>query len=636
MTFMPETSDLASALAGYGRRTNPFDARRKYGYQLLQAGTDTSPVQSPWQGAARLAQALAGGLELGMTDSEEKAAEKKRSDALAQAMAEPDPQKRIGLLAAYDPDKGATAAGQLAIEQYKQNAGRQMLEAGANSFGGPRMAGGAPTALGANATAISGIESAGQPNNGYGAVGPIANPQGDRAYGKFQVMGANVGPWTQEVLGKAMTPQEFLQSPEAQNAVFEAKFGQYVTKYGSPQAASRAWFAGEGGMNNPNARDVNGMTTARYEQQFNRNLPPETPDAPPMQQPPPGVQPGGLQIDMPGPRPQAPQQSGAVGQPPPVTGQNVNGPAVMAAQMPPGVAPPAVPDVPRPQPTPEQIQSYQQRIRSGEFGQGPEAISKARAALDADLDRQWTVDRERRTLEYKQQLGDYQQGQKQRGELEQKAPMELIAKRVDNYENKLRPAAVSAVNDINAIHTVRQVLDAGAFTGTGADAKTMLAKLGEQLGFPSDQAVNTQVLGAVLAKRVLAASGGTLGTGFSNADRDFVERASGGQIAMDEAAMRRLADIGERDARMKIKQHDDEAARIKKMPGVAQLGDEQFTIPAASSYDEFRKANPLPSAQPGAAAAPQGAPRITEGATATNPQTGQKIRFQNGQWVPVQ
>lgn len=118
---------------------------------------------------------------------------------------------------------------------------------------------------GGAAGAISGIESGGR----YDAVGPSATPQGNRAYGKYQVMDFNVGPWTQEILGKAMTPQEFAASPEAQEKVFEAKFGQYTKQFGTPQAAARAWFAGPGGMNNPNATDVNGVSVAQYENKFN-------------------------------------------------------------------------------------------------------------------------------------------------------------------------------------------------------------------------------------------------------------------------------------------------------------------------------------------------------------------------------
>jgi hypothetical protein len=113
--------------------------------------------------------------------------------------------------------------------------------------------------------AIAANESGGR----YDALGPTV-PSGDRAYGKYQVMGANVGPWTKEVLGQEMTPQQFVASPQAQEAVFNAKFGQYAQKYG-PEGAARAWFAGEGGMNDPGRSDPLGTTVASYGQRFVQN-----------------------------------------------------------------------------------------------------------------------------------------------------------------------------------------------------------------------------------------------------------------------------------------------------------------------------------------------------------------------------
>lgn len=111
--------------------------------------------------------------------------------------------------------------------------------------------------------AISGIESSGR----YNLLGPVTR-DGDRAYGKYQIMGKNVGPWTREVLGREMSPQEFASDPAAQDAVFNAKFGGYVSKYG-PEGAARAWFAGEGGMNDPNRKDVLGTSVAQYASKFN-------------------------------------------------------------------------------------------------------------------------------------------------------------------------------------------------------------------------------------------------------------------------------------------------------------------------------------------------------------------------------
>lgn len=116
--------------------------------------------------------------------------------------------------------------------------------------------------------AIGGMESGGR----YDAVGPPATPKGNRAYGKYQVMDFNVGPWTKEVLGTEMSPQDFLANPQAQDAVFKAKFGQYAQKYGSQEAAARAWFAGEGGMNNPGAKDVLGTSVADYSKKFNNGV----------------------------------------------------------------------------------------------------------------------------------------------------------------------------------------------------------------------------------------------------------------------------------------------------------------------------------------------------------------------------
>jgi hypothetical protein len=109
--------------------------------------------------------------------------------------------------------------------------------------------------------AISSIESGGR----YDLVGPETGK--GRALGKYQVMDFNVGPWTQEVFGRALSPQEFLASPQAQDAVFQHKFGQYAQKYG-PEGAARAWFAGERGMNDPTRRDVLGTTVADYSRKF--------------------------------------------------------------------------------------------------------------------------------------------------------------------------------------------------------------------------------------------------------------------------------------------------------------------------------------------------------------------------------
>lgn len=122
--------------------------------------------------------------------------------------------------------------------------------------------------------AISSIESGGR----YDLLGPVTR-SGDRAHGRYQVMGSNIGPWTKEVFGQPMAPKDFLGNPQAQDALFNAKFGQYAQKYG-PEGAARAWFAGEGGMNNPNAKDILGTSVGDYARKFNTAMGTDAPGTP--------------------------------------------------------------------------------------------------------------------------------------------------------------------------------------------------------------------------------------------------------------------------------------------------------------------------------------------------------------------
>lgn len=126
----------------------------------------------------------------------------------------------------------------------------------------------APTSKGGSnyQSAISNIESGGR----YDLLGPVTK-NGDRAYGKYQIMGTNIPDWTKQTFGKSMTTDQFLANPAAQDAVFDKIFGGYVTKYG-PTGAAKAWFAGEGGMNNPNAKDMLGTSVESYARRFDANL----------------------------------------------------------------------------------------------------------------------------------------------------------------------------------------------------------------------------------------------------------------------------------------------------------------------------------------------------------------------------
>ncbi len=124
-----------------------------------------------------------------------------------------------------------------------------------------------PADLDAAARAIRTIESGSAAGN-YRALGPVTRT-GDRAFGAYQVMGANIPSWTERHFGQRLTPQQFLANPAAQDAVFRGQFGGYMSRHGA-EGASRAWFAGEGGMNRTARRDVLGTSVGGYNSKFGR------------------------------------------------------------------------------------------------------------------------------------------------------------------------------------------------------------------------------------------------------------------------------------------------------------------------------------------------------------------------------
>ncbi|MGQ3293228.1 MAG: hypothetical protein ACT6U0_13575, partial [Shinella sp.] len=115
--------------------------------------------------------------------------------------------------------------------------------------------------------AISQIESGGN----YGALGPVTR-NGDRAYGKYQMMGNNIGPWSKDALGRSISSDEFLKNPALQDQIFDNQFGGYVNKYG-PSGAAQAWFGGPGSVGKGGmGQDVLGTSGNSYVKMFETNV----------------------------------------------------------------------------------------------------------------------------------------------------------------------------------------------------------------------------------------------------------------------------------------------------------------------------------------------------------------------------
>lgn len=104
-----------------------------------------------------------------------------------------------------------------------------------------KMGKGTPVAkgdFGRFAQAIAGKESGGS----YKVVNKDSG-----AMGKYQIMPSNItgpGGWDKEIIGKNVTPQQFLNNPQIQDAIALGKLRQYYNKYGVRGAAS-AWYSGD-------------------------------------------------------------------------------------------------------------------------------------------------------------------------------------------------------------------------------------------------------------------------------------------------------------------------------------------------------------------------------------------------------
>lgn len=116
--------------------------------------------------------------------------------------------------------------------------------------------------------AIASIESAG--SGDYAAVGP-KHPKLGRALGRYQIMEANIGPWSRNALGREVSPDEFMANPQIQDAIFDAQFGGYVNQFG-PEGAAQAWFGGPGGVGNLDRQDSLGTSIGEYTDKFRNAL----------------------------------------------------------------------------------------------------------------------------------------------------------------------------------------------------------------------------------------------------------------------------------------------------------------------------------------------------------------------------
>ena len=120
-------------------------------------------------------------------------------------------------------------------------------------------------------------------------------------------------------------------------------------------------------------------------------------------------------------------------------------------------------------------------------------------------------------------------------------------------------AARTAATGLAGLSEAKKALDGGIVSGAGADARLGLQKVGAFLGVSDPTSIqNTETFRAAIAPQVAAMIKSTVGTAnISNSDREFAEKAAGGNINLDAGSIRRLVDIMERAGSAIVKGHNE-------------------------------------------------------------------------------
>jgi hypothetical protein len=120
-------------------------------------------------------------------------------------------------------------------------------------------------------------------------------------------------------------------------------------------------------------------------------------------------------------------------------------------------------------------------------------------------------------------------------------------------------SARSAVSGLRALQEAKSALEGGIISGAFADNVLALQKIGASFGVVDPTAIqNTETFRSAIAPQVAAMIKATVGSAqLSNADREFAEKAAGGNINLDEGTIKRLVDIMERGSRASVESHLD-------------------------------------------------------------------------------
>jgi len=166
------------------------------------------------------------------------------------------------------------------------------------------------------------------------------------------------------------------------------------------------------------------------------------------------------------------------------------------------------------------------------------------------------------------------------------------------------PAAAANADRITDLIATGKVI-----TGTGANARLQIAKaLNLAGGTDVEKIRNTEVLISSLAETTMGAiksSNLGAGQGFTNADRDFLEKAKAGQITYDAGSLARLASLSRKAAE---KSAETWNTRVKQIPKSALEGTGISTEPVVVPSRKTASVMNIPAGAISALKAGQGSP----------------------------
>jgi hypothetical protein len=184
--------------------------------------------------------------------------------------------------------------------------------------------------------------------------------------------------------------------------------------------------------------------------------------------------------------------------------------------------------------------------------------------------------------------------------------------------------AQSAIGSLDVLEGAMK--DPNFYSGVGAERFALpLRQAQASFGGDPKAAASMETFRSTASKAALDAMGGSLGSGFSNADRDFVLNQVP-NLANTPEGNKSLIDVSR-----KVRSREIEIAKMARDYAAKNGGRIDAGFDAALA--DYAEKNPLFKAKPPSA---QNAPQVREGTTATNPSSGQKIMFRGGRWVPMQ